>query len=128
MTGPAAEATAAESVSALLSLALPARNIALAEKMDGDKDILVPCSACYLNLKKVEIKAKNDPELKIKLNEVLKENQLELRGKVHVRHLLDIMSKDLGPKIIQNRPKKIPLRSSYRALLRMPVPSSLCNL
>ncbi len=99
-------ATAAESVSALLSLALPARNIALAEKMDGDKDILVPCSACYLNLKKVEIKAKNDPELKIKLNEVLKENQLELRGKVHVRHLLDIMSKDLGPKIIQNRLKK----------------------
>ena len=99
-------ATAAESVSALLSLALPARNLALAEKMDRDKDILVPCSACYLNLKKVEEKTKHDQELLIKLNEILKENQLELKGKVRVRHLLDILSKDLGPQIIQNRIKK----------------------
>ncbi len=99
-------ATAAESVSALLSLALPARNIALAEKMDGEKDILVPCSACYLNLKKVEEKTRKDPELLIKLNEILKENELELNGKVHVRHLLDILSKDLGPQIIQKRLKK----------------------
>ena len=99
-------ATAADSVSALLSLALPARNLALAEKMDGDKDILVPCSACYLNLKKVEEKTKNDPEIRTKLNEILRENQLELKGKVRVRHLLDILSKDLGPQIIQNRLKK----------------------
>ncbi len=47
-------ASAAESTSYLLSLALPARNLALAEKMDGLSDIMVPCSACYLNLKKVE--------------------------------------------------------------------------
>ena len=99
-------ATAAESISALLSLVLPARNLALAEKMDGDKDILVPCSACYLNLKKVEEKTKNDPEISTKLNEILRENQLELKGKVRVRHLLDILSKDLGPEIIQNRLKK----------------------
>ena len=99
-------ATAAESISALLSLVLPARNLALAEKMDGDKDILVPCSACYLNLKKVEEKTKNDPEIRTKLNEILRENQLELKGKVRVRHLLDILSKDLGPEIIQNRLKK----------------------
>ena len=99
-------ATAAESVSALLSLALPARNIALAEKMVGDRDILVPCSACYLNLKKVEEKTKIDAELLIKLNEILKENQLELSGKIRVRHLLDILSKDLGPQIIQNRLKR----------------------
>ncbi|MGD9161617.1 MAG: CoB--CoM heterodisulfide reductase iron-sulfur subunit B family protein [Desulfobacteraceae bacterium] len=99
-------ATAAESVSALLSLALPARNIALAEKMDSDKDILVPCSACYLNLKKVEEKTKSDSELVVKLNEILRENQLELKAKVRVRHLLDILSKDLGPQIIQNRLKK----------------------
>jgi heterodisulfide reductase subunit B2 len=99
-------ATAAESVSALLSLALPARNIALAEKMDGDRDILVPCSACYLNLKKVEEKTKSNPEILIKLNEILKENELEMNGKVRVRHLLDILSKDLGSEIIQSRLKK----------------------
>lgn len=99
-------ATAAESISALLSLALPARNLALAEKMNGNRDILVPCSACYLNLKKAEEKTKSDPELLIKLNEILKENELELNGKVRVRHLLDILSKDLGSEIIQNRLKR----------------------
>ncbi|MBN2418157.1 MAG: CoB--CoM heterodisulfide reductase iron-sulfur subunit B family protein [Deltaproteobacteria bacterium] len=99
-------ATAAESVSPLLSLALPARNIALAEKMDKDKDILVPCSACYLNLKKVEVKTKGNPEIINKLNEVLKENQLKLTGKVHVRHLLDVLSKDLGPRFIKDRLKR----------------------
>jgi heterodisulfide reductase subunit B2 len=99
-------ATAAESVSPLLSLSLPARNIALAEKMDEDRDVLVPCSACYLNLKKVEEKVKNDPELLVNLNEILKENALTLRGKVRVRHLLDILSKDLDSQIIQNRLKR----------------------
>ena len=99
-------ATAAEAISPLLSLSLPARNLALAEKIDGDKDILVPCSACYLNLKKVEKKIKSDPELLIKLNEILKENGLVLKGKVRVRHLLDILSKDLGPQIIQSRLKR----------------------
>ena len=56
-------ASAAEATSHLLSLALPAYNLAIAEEMDGTKDILVPCSACYLNLKKVEKKSRKDPEL-----------------------------------------------------------------
>ncbi len=99
-------ATAADAISPLLSLALPARNLALAEKMDGDKDIIIPCSACYLNLKKVEEKIKNDHEILIKINEILKENQLKLSGKVRARHLLDILSKDLGPQIIKSRLKR----------------------
>ena len=44
-------ASAAESISYLLSMALPARNLAIAEKQEDLQDILVPCSACYLNLK-----------------------------------------------------------------------------
>lgn len=45
-------ATAAQCVDAFLSVVLPARNLALAEKTDTGLDVLVPCSACYLNLKK----------------------------------------------------------------------------
>ena len=45
-------ATAADATSRLLSLVLPARNLALAEKTNSTLDVLVPCSACYLNLKK----------------------------------------------------------------------------
>ena len=99
-------ATAAESVSSLLSLALPARNLAIAEKMNGANEILVPCSACYLNLKKVEEKTRKDPEILNKVNEILKEEQLQMNGKIHVRHLLDILSKDLGPQTIQSRLKR----------------------
>jgi len=99
-------ATAVESVSRLLSLALPARNIALAEKMNDPKDILVPCSACYLNLKKVEEKTRKDPELLKKLNEILGEENLQLKGGVRVRHLLDVLSKDLNLQTFQSRLKR----------------------
>jgi heterodisulfide reductase subunit B len=99
-------ATAAESVSALLSLALPARNLAVAEKMEGPDEILVPCSACYLNLKKVEEKTKKDPKVLSDINEILAEDQLHLDGKVRVRHLLDVLSKDLDPGVIESRLKR----------------------
>jgi len=100
-------ASAAEATSHLLSLALPARNLALAEKMDGLNDIMVPCSACYLNLKKVEQKIKKDADLLKKINAVLSEDQLELHGKVRVRHLLDVLANDLGPSTIKPLVKKI---------------------
>jgi len=100
-------ASAAESTSLLLSLALPARNLALAEKMDGLSDILVPCSACYLNLKKVNEKIRKDTDLLGKINTVLGEEQLELHGKVRVRHLLDVLSNDLEPGTIESMVKKI---------------------
>jgi heterodisulfide reductase subunit B len=84
-------------------LALPARILAMAEKMEGPNEILVPCSACYLNLKKVEVRIKKEPEVSDKVNEILKEAQLHLNGRVHVRHLLDVLSKDLDPEIIRSR-------------------------
>ncbi len=99
-------ATAVEAVSSLLSLALPARNLAIAEKMESADDILVPCSACYLNLKKVEEKVKTEPEVLADLNEILAEEQLQLKGKVRVRHLLDVLSRDLSPKDIESRLKR----------------------
>jgi len=99
-------ATAVDSVNHLLAIALPARNIALAEKMAASKDLLVPCSACYLNLKKVEDKTRHDSELLKKVNEILHENGLQLQGKVRVRHLLDVVSKDLDLPVFQNLLKR----------------------
>jgi len=89
-------ATAAEPVSFLLSLALPARNLAIAEKMEETHDILVPCSACYLNLKKVEEKTRKDPELLGKINTVLHEEHLALKDRIRVRHILDVIINDMG--------------------------------
>ncbi|MDX2446995.1 MAG: heterodisulfide reductase-related iron-sulfur binding cluster, partial [Desulfobacterales bacterium] len=99
-------ASAAEATSYFLSLALPARNLALAEKLDGLNDIMVPCSACYLNLKKVEQKIKKDADLLEKINEVLEEEKLNLHGKLRVRHLLDVVSNDIGPGKIKDLVKK----------------------
>ncbi|MBC2703327.1 MAG: CoB--CoM heterodisulfide reductase iron-sulfur subunit B family protein [Desulfobacula sp.] len=88
-------ATAAESQSHLLSYVLPARNLALAEKMNSERQILVPCSACYLNLKKVEEVIKKDKDLLGKINAVLAEEDLVLKGDVIVKHLLDVLSNDV---------------------------------
>jgi heterodisulfide reductase subunit B len=95
-------ASAADSISDLLSLALPARNIAIAEKTDGAGDILVPCSACYLNLKKVEAKTRSEPATLKKINAVLNEDNLQISGRLQVRHLLDVIVNDVGPETIRN--------------------------
>ena len=99
-------ASAAESTNHLLSLVLPARNLAIAEKQEDIRDILVPCSACYLNLKKAQEKTQREPELRDRLNIILSQDRLELKGGVHVRHLLDIMAVDLGPDTIRPRVKR----------------------
>jgi heterodisulfide reductase subunit B2 len=93
-------ATAAEGVSRLLSFVLPARNLALAEKVHPGLEILVPCSACYLNLKKVEVGIDADPTLLKKINSVLAEEHLTLKGEVHVKHLLEVLADDMGPEVL----------------------------
>ncbi len=99
-------ATAAEPTSFLLSLVLPARNLAIAEEMNDVQDILVPCSACYLNLKKVEEKTKKEPDIFAKINTILLEDKLEYKGKIRVRHLLDVIINDIGPETIRPLVKK----------------------
>jgi heterodisulfide reductase subunit B2 len=93
-------ASAAEATSYLLSMVLAARNLALAEGMDAEADIMVPCSACYLNLRKVEDHVQQDPGLSDKINEALKEEGLEYRGRVKVRHFLDVIVNDFDPEAI----------------------------
>jgi heterodisulfide reductase subunit B len=98
-------ASAAEATSYLLSMALPACILARAEEMNGAAEILVPCSACYLNLKKVEEKTRKDPVLLDKINTILEEEKLHLHGQVRVRHLLDVVARDVGPAKIVSRVK-----------------------
>ena len=99
-------ASAATASSRLLSLALPARNLALAERNEALSDILVPCSACYLNLKRVEETLKSDPGGQVELNQVLEAEALQIQGRKRVRHLLDVLSRDVGPEDISKKRKK----------------------
>jgi heterodisulfide reductase subunit B len=89
-------ASAAAPINHLLSLCLGARNLALAEQMAPDSQILVPCSACYLNLKKAQDKLANDADARDRINEALSAVALSASGQVKVRHLLDVLFVDLG--------------------------------
>ena len=62
-------ATAAHNLNKELSLALPARILALAEK-NGLDEIIVPCAACYSRLVVTQHELKNNPELKNRISEV----------------------------------------------------------
>ncbi len=87
-------ATAAYAVDRLLSLALPARNLAIAEM--SNTDIMTPCSACYHFLARANEMLKEKPDLREKINRVLKNVGLEYRGKTKVRFSLDVIVNDLG--------------------------------
>jgi heterodisulfide reductase subunit B len=89
-------ASAGDSGGFLLSLALPARNLALAEKTGVFADFLAPCSACYLNLKKVDVYADREEGLIDRINTVLAEEGLVYSVGRKVRHLLDVLANDFG--------------------------------
>lgn len=93
-------ASAAEPVSKLLNYALPARNLAIVEKEMGSVDVLAPCSACYLNLLKVNREVVGNRTLHGKVNEVLAASGMVYAGQVRVRHILDVLVNDVGAKII----------------------------
>ena len=96
-------ASAAETISELLSMVLPARNLALAAKMDMNCDFMIPCSACYLNLRKVDEHLKSDEGLLEQINEVLKEEELSYQGGIRSRHLLDVIATDIGAEMIKTK-------------------------
>ena len=56
----------------LLALALPARNMAIAEA-EG-LDVVIPCAACYVRSKAVEVEVKESPEMQKPLVKLLKES------------------------------------------------------
>ncbi len=93
-------ASAVEPVSRLLTLALPARNLALAERETPGLDLLVPCSACYLNHLRVGRECAKDRNLSGRINEALSVEGLRYEGSVRVRHLLDVLGTDLGAEAV----------------------------
>jgi heterodisulfide reductase subunit B len=94
-------ATGADVISHLLSIALPARNLAKAQEM-GDQ-IVTTCSSCYLNLFRVNSHLATDPKLQHELDIVLDEVGLRYKGGVRVRHLLELLVTDTGINTIAQR-------------------------
>lgn len=84
----------------LTACSVIARNLALAE---GQFDQLVaPCAACYLNLKKTDGLMAGDAGMNTKINQALSAGGLNYTaGAVNVRHLLDVIYTDVGEEAIR---------------------------
>ena len=78
--------------------ALIARNLAIAAKdPSGTKQLVAPCSACYLNLSKADHNMAEKPSLGAKVNEALAVGGLNyVPGSLEIRHLLDVMVYEIG--------------------------------
>ncbi len=98
-------ASVASVMSDLLGLVLPARNLALAEKLDGDRQIIIGCSACYISFQRTIIAAKDPPTL-TKINQALEVENLAYQGKAQVRHLLDVLANDFTRREIEAKLKR----------------------
>ncbi len=84
-----------------LSLSLPARNLALAEK-DG-RDVAVACAACFLRFKQTNFDLRQDEELRKRIE---KRIGMPYKAETEVRHLVDIFVRELGIEAIKSRVKK----------------------
>lgn len=120
-------ATPAHNVDELLSLSLCAKNLELAEQVEGD--VAVACAACFSRLKFTQyILGENET----------KRNQVEkaIAGPVPlgstVKHLLEILARDFGLKRLANKVKKplagLKVACYYGCLLTRPndVPNLDC--
>ncbi len=85
-------------------IVLASRNLAVAEEQG--LDILTLCSGCFETLKTANYVLKHDGEYKNKVNEALAKVGKEYKGSVEVRHLLQVLYEDVGPKKIESTVKK----------------------
>ena len=96
--------TPSGSVDELGAFCLAARDLALAEK--SGLDMVTPCSACYVIFNRTNSYLKQYPKLKAKVDEALAAGGLKYHGTVRVRHMLDILTTDVGYDAIKSKVKK----------------------
>lgn len=86
-------ATSAHSKGKWLSLALPARNLALAEKRLPGLDICVPCASCYSRMLTASTAIHGSEETRQKLIEL---TGMEVKGSAKILTLMDVLSTEEG--------------------------------
>jgi len=75
-------------------LALAARNLCIAEELGAD--IITLCNGCYGTLKEANTILKENPTKKDEVNTLLREVNREFQGKIEVKHLVEILYKEIG--------------------------------
>lgn len=82
-------ATAAHALNHMLSVALPARNLALAER-DGVGEVLAPCPMCSMELLKARAGLACNERLRRRVSEIV---ELPVEGKTDVLNLIQLFQK-----------------------------------
>lgn len=112
-------ASAAHLTNHTLSLALPARNLAIAEK-EG-LDIAVPCAACFARFKATAEAVKSSEETKKKISGII---EMDYQAKGEVLSLLDVIGKKVNADTIKAQVVKpltgMKVASYYGCLLVRP--------
>jgi heterodisulfide reductase subunit B len=78
-----------------------ARNLALAEKQG--LNLMTLCKCCFGSLKKADHLMKNDGFLRDETNSILSREGLEYKGTLDVKHLLSVLSEDIGTSTLKER-------------------------
>jgi heterodisulfide reductase subunit B2 len=99
-------ATAAHNLNKTLSLSLPARILALAEK-NGINELLVPCAACYNRLTVTQNELNHDKTLRSEITEVL---EMPLSGKIEIINVLQFIQKYIIPSL----PEKLTSQFNFK--------------
>lgn len=80
-------ATSAHNLDHHLSVALPARNLGIAERMG--MDVVAPCAACYNRMRSAEVELKGNKALRDEINDSLEK---KFTGGVTVRSALEVFT------------------------------------
>ncbi len=95
-------ASAYMSIDESSAFVVSARNLALAHR-SGRQDLVAPCSACYLVLRKTQDYVARYPSIARRVNTALRQANLGVLNSVHVRHPLEVLFTDVGPATIKSK-------------------------
>ncbi len=84
-------ATSAHSLSHTLALALPARNLALAQ--EAGRDLVIPCAACYNRMRSADHAMRTDEKMRAEIETAA---AMKYTGAVAIRPLLAVVAEDVG--------------------------------
>lgn len=90
---------AMESIDRRTALAVAARSICEAERMG--LDMMTLCNGCAEVLGKANTTLKKDPKLREEINSILSEVGHEFKGAIEVKHLVRVLTEDIGLEAIR---------------------------
>jgi succinate dehydrogenase / fumarate reductase, cytochrome b subunit len=87
----------------VLNVAINARNLAIAER--AGLDLLTICSTCQGMLSLANLRL-TDPKVRVRVDGALKPLGIDYRGSTKVKHLLEVLTKDIGVDAIRAKVRR----------------------